>query len=274
MYEPFYIPSLKNFPLQLSGARFAVHHERRFISPSEPGLDPMHIHDCTELIVYVRGSLSFSVSGQLYSLKKGDIVISRRNELHVGVFQEAEEYEYFCVWIDDDEHSPLLNFLKTLDMPVLSFDVETQEKMYALLSSVASLDESPLQQTADFLQFLTLLQRTNKQAEQGRTIPQSLQIILNDIHKNAADIPHAQDLSKRYFISNATLDRWFKKYLHVSPRAFLESEKLALSSKLLLNGASVTEACMHSGFSDCSYFISLFKRKFGETPLRYKNREK
>ncbi len=272
MYEPTFIPSLKKFPLQLSDSRFAVRHDRRFISPDEPGLDPIHIHDYTEIIVHIGGTLSFSVSGQLYSLKKGDIVISRRNELHVGVFQKPEEYEYFCIWIDDGKQSPLLDFLENLHAPILSLDAETQKKMYNLLLSMTDSKGSHLQQAADFLQFLALLQLTKKQVEQNNAFPQPLQEILNDIRKNAADIPSTRALAIRHFISDATLARWFKKHLHVSPHVFLESEKLALSSKLLLSGASVTEACMRSGFSSCSYFISRFKNKFGKTPLQYKNR--
>ncbi|MBP3591363.1 MAG: AraC family transcriptional regulator [Clostridia bacterium] len=42
--------------------------------------------------------------------------------------------------------------------------------------------------------------------------------------------------------------------------------------ELLKKDASVTEACTAAGFSDCSHFIVLFKKKFGETPLKYKKR--
>ena len=51
----------------------------------------------------------------------------------------------------------------------------------------------------------------------------------------------------------------------------IEAKKLSASAEMLSRGTSVTEACMKCGFSDCSYFISLFKKKFGQTPLQYKN---
>ena len=41
------------------------------------------------------------------------------------------------------------------------------------------------------------------------------------------------------------------------------------AAKLLLEGKSVTEVCGSSGFPDCSRFISVFKNKFGQTPLQY-----
>ena len=82
------------------------------------------------------------------------------------------------------------------------------------------------------------------------------------------------DILTSHFVSSATLTRWFRKYLHSSPREYLESVKLANAAVLLSNGHSVTDACMRSGFSDCSHFIVLFKKKFGETPLKYKKKVK
>ena len=273
MFEPTFIPQLQKFPLSLADVQFYVERNNRFIDPSDPTIEGTHIHEYTELIVYVQGAMSFFVNGQLYDLQKGDIVVSKPNTMHVGLFQKAENYEYFCVWIDADENSPLLLFLKNMRSAILSFDEQTREKIYALLLSVANeSNTSPLQKTADFLQFLSILQRSPTRKKSQNPLPPQMQAVLNDIHNNAADIAHAQDLCTRHFLSHATLDRWFKRYLHISPRAFLEAEKLAFASRLLASGANVTDACMQSGFSDCSYFIAIFKKKFGETPLQYKRK--
>jgi AraC-like DNA-binding protein len=58
----------------------------------------------------------------------------------------------------------------------------------------------------------------------------------------------------------------------MSPHTFLEEKKLAYAKQLLMGGASVTDACFGAGFSDNSHFISVFKRKFGETPYKYKSK--
>ena len=101
-------------------------------------------------------------------------------------------------------------------------------------------------------------------------MPTELRMILTDINENFARIHSVSELSQIYFISPATLNRWFRKHLQISPREYIESKKLAYACKLLRESASVTDACLQAGFSDCSHFIALFKRKFGETPLQYK----
>jgi AraC-like DNA-binding protein len=101
-------------------------------------------------------------------------------------------------------------------------------------------------------------------------MPAEMKAILGDINENFASIKHIKELLARHFVSSATLNRWFREYLSVSPREYVESKKLSNAVKLLSAGASVTDACMRSGFSDCSHFIILFKKKFGKTPFRYK----
>jgi len=86
MLEPTFIPQLQKFPLSLADVQFYVERNNRFIDPSNPTIEGTHIHECTELIVYVQGAMSFFVNGQLYDLQKGDIVVSK-------LFERGDEKE-------------------------------------------------------------------------------------------------------------------------------------------------------------------------------------
>ena len=79
-----------------------------------------------------------------------------------------------------------------------------------------------------------------------------------------------RDLAKQAFVSVNTLERLFAAGLNMSPTAYLRKKRLAHAARLLLSGSSVTAACEQSGFTDCAYFISLFKKAYGITPLQYK----
>ena len=71
-------------------------------------------------------------------------------------------------------------------------------------------------------------------------------------------------------ISITTLERYFKKYLSMTPKRYLEDRKLSQACMLLRQNYSVTDACYESGFDDYSHFIAIFKKNFGITPLKYK----
>ena len=126
---------------------------------------------------------------------------------------------------------------------------------------------------AYLLQILLLFRETNTRKREAEVLlPETLQRIMDDIRENFAEIGTVNRILQSHFVSSSTLTRWFRTYLHTSPREYLESQKFSCALELLREGASVTDACMRSGFSDCAHFIARFKKKFGETPLQYKKR--
>lgn len=78
------------------------------------------------------------------------------------------------------------------------------------------------------------------------------------------------EISQKVNVSVNTLERYFMRFLNVSPTSYIRKKRLSNAAKLLSWGYSVTEASEKSGFSNCSGFISLFKNTFGQTPLAYK----
>ena len=50
----------------------------------------------------------------------------------------------------------------------------------------------------------------------------------------------------------------------------LQSRKMSHAKQLLEEGYSVNDACLAAGYTDCSYFIRVFKRHLGMTPLKYR----
>ncbi|MBE6544430.1 MAG: helix-turn-helix domain-containing protein [Ruminococcaceae bacterium] len=263
--------------ISLTGVKFEISHAKEFFNPNTARLSPPHIHNCIEIFLNISSDASFFVDNCLYPLQYGDIVVSMPNQIHVCLFNKSYTHEHFCLWVDFGEAQDGLEALfSKLTQHLFRFENEKQTKIIELfykLESLSSEKDNDLQKTACFLEILSLFEVISFEEEQTSQIPDILQKILNDIHMNFSEIHHINQLTDKYFVSNATLGRWFRKYLHTSPREYLESKKLAHAVKLLDGGATVTEACINSGFPCCSHFIVLFKKKFGETPLKYKKRK-
>ncbi len=265
-------PSQKCLPL--SGIRFEISHAKEFFNPSTSYVNPTHIHNCLEVFLNISSDASFLVNNRLFPLRYGDVVLSMPNDVHVCLFNKTYTHEHFCLWIDTSETTDLFPFLfQKGQSPLFRFEEDKQKKLIDLFFNLEKLcknSESELKKTTCFLEILSFFEKTSTPEQQTTQIPDILQKILNDIHVNFAEIHHINQLTEQYFISHATLSRWFRQYLHTSPREYLESKKLSHAVKLLAEGATVTEACINAGFPCCSHFIVLFKKKFGETPLKYK----
>lgn len=79
------------------------------------------------------------------------------------------------------------------------------------------------------------------------------------------------ELSNHFNRSKSHISHLFKKNCGISISAYCNNLKLEASKNLLLKThLSITEIAFNVGFNDTSYFIHLFKNKFGITPLQYK----
>ena len=269
------IPLYASQPLlPLSGVRFELSHAKEFFNPGKDVVNPPHIHNCVELFLNISSDASFLVNNRLYPLLYGDVILSKPNDIHVCLFNKSYTHEHFCLWIDEDAPGTLFPFLHEQNSSALfRFEEERRQQLIDLFFELHRLCEnagSVLEKTACFLKILSFFEHPAVPQRQETQMPDTLQLILDDIHENFAEIHHVNQLTDKYFVSHATLSRWFREHLHTSPREYLESKKLAHAVKLLSNGETVTEACMQAGFPCCSHFIVLFKKKFGETPLKYK----
>ena len=274
MYEPKYLPQLNEEISAFSGIRLSIVHQNEYLHCDDPDADPLHIHNYLEIFINVSSNISFLVNNNLYSVPVGDAIISCPGDIHMGIFHNSAVQEHVCIWIEADFTSPIFSFLQKEDFcPLCSFDEQTKKQLQSLVFSlldVCEKDGSELEKISYLLRILTIFEKKKTHDTVQLDIPEMLQNILDDIHENFSEIRNVNNILTSHFVSSATLTRWFRKYLHTSPREYLESVRLSNAAVLLLKGHSVTDACMRSGFSDCSHFIVLFKKKFGKTPLQYK----
>ena len=152
-----------------------------------------------------------------------------------------------------------------------------EDKMLKFLTQCERLSNTdPENQIAILSAFFKIMSYIEESIDRYRVtdinenIPANVRQILDYINKNYTAIRSVNDIAEECFVSISTMERYFKKYLSMTPRRYLEDKKLQKSCMLLRQGYSVTDACFESGFDDYSHFITVFKKKFGTTPLKYK----
>lgn len=272
-----YQPTLDRAASRDSEISYRIRYRNEYTEIDDPRHDESHIHSCFEIYFNLAGDVSFWANNRLYPIKSGDLIVTRPGDVHLCVYNSATVNEHFCFWFECCESAPIGAYIAPLfDANHYSLG-ESKEKLAAMLRELKEMDkrgENEFLRTAKLYEIFVFL-RENCKASNGQipeTMPPEMQKIVDDIDKNFARLDHISDILKKYYISQATLNRWFRKYLRVSPREFLEAKKLAYAKKLLAEGHSVTDTCMLAGFSDCSHFIAVFRKKFGETPFAYKNK--
>lgn len=232
-----------------------------------------HIHNCIELYLNISGDVSFLVKNSVYPICRGDLIVTRANELHHCVYHASCVHEHFCLWMDD-RAGDITAFLKESDINHICPGSQEREELISLFYSAYRATEigDSLAASAHIMNILLILRKgcSISSAESAETLPRDFQQILDYINTNYAEITSARRITDEFFISLSTLNRRFAKYLHMSPKEYLESVRLATAKRMLDEGQSVTNVCFSCGYSDSSHFIRNFKRKFHTTPHKYK----
>ena len=251
-------------------------YDKRASYPDDPLLDGAHIHDDYEIYVHVSGKCSFLVNNAIFPLGRGDVILTRPGDVHLMILNEPSITEHFCLWLTPSSGKELLSFANREDFcNHICFSEDIGQKLISLFYEINPSNEAvdELEKLSNILQIILILsKKSSKPTQNDLSIPDEMQAIIKYIDSSFGEIKGINDITEKFNISTATLNRWFNKYVRISPREFLTAKRLAFAKKLLDGGATVTESCMRSGFSDCSYFISVFKQKFGETPHKYQKR--
>lgn len=92
---------------------------------------------------------------------------------------------------------------------------------------------------------------------------------LNEYHTNVT----LSALAKHFNRSRSHISHLFKQKSGMTLNAYCNVLKLADAEKLVLKtDLPITKIAFDTGFSDTSYFIYLFKKKYGVSPLQYRRK--
>jgi len=236
-----------------------------------------HIHDLCEIYVNLTGNVSFIVEKNVYSVQPGDIIITKPYEYHHCIYHDDSDHLHYWMMFSPAENPELFDFFLERERGtdnLIRLPEEILDKFLGLCEKITQINPNHRISTVSvFFEIISYiakgLARYNVQ-EANENLPQNVSDILTYVNKNYASIKNINALAATFHISITTLERYFKKHLSMTPKRYLEDKKLSHACMLLRQNYSVTEACFESGFEDYSHFITIFKRNFNTTPLKYK----
>lgn len=254
---------------------FIIRYEEADPKAPDSILD-LHIHEECQIYINLTGDVEFIVENRLYPISTGSVVIVRPNEFHHCIYRNTNIiHKHFCIYFtpggNENLLEPFFNRLSGQENLVTMTDDDfplVKKVCFALLNAPSD----PILQYCSFFELIALLKRgkvpdiSNKKT----AVPPDVQTALAYIYENLSFPITIAEIAKASHVSRNTLERHFLSAIQVTPSEFLKQRRLHHAKKLLQEGASVSEAGQKSGFSDCSYFISLFREKYGVTPLQFK----
>ncbi|QHW35521.1 helix-turn-helix transcriptional regulator (plasmid) [Paenibacillus rhizovicinus] len=95
----------------------------------------------------------------------------------------------------------------------------------------------------------------------GEELPQKLAPILEYIDLHLQDSISLELLEKQFYVNRHYLNRLFKSYTGSTIHEYIIYKRIATAKRLLVEGSTVTESCLQSGFNDYTAFSRMFKKR-------------
>lgn len=229
------------------------------------------MHIGCEIYICLSQSVSFIVENKPYRVKYGDIIITRPYEAHRYVCLDNAPHKYFCIEIASKENESLLElfFGRNAGEDNLISLPNTQKEILLNLCHTLAKTNSNLKKTVTLFKILELITERGIVPETMH-LPEDIKISLDYINANLKSPITIPMLAEISHVTVNTLERHFKSSLGMSPREYLQNCRFVSAISIMKQGGSVMEAAEESGFADYSYFIALFKKKYGKTPYQFK----
>lgn len=242
-----------------------------------------HYHEFCKILLLLSGSGGYSIDGQRYLLRPGDVVLVRDGSIHRPELDAQTPYERIIIYISPEylrsvstDDGDLYGIFSGERGHVLRFPQKQAQK---LLRRAEGLEKDLSQQGfgreilagTGLLRLLVEIGRGQTQADtldSGVQMPQNERIrdILGYIHSHLGEELDAQTLAERFFISKYHMMRLFRQETGTTLHLYITQKRLMLARDLIRKGMKATEACYQSGFRSYSSFTRAAEKYLGTTP--------
>ena len=258
-----------------------------FYSDAPPPGNSIHMHDCCEILLCLKGSGTVFVDDKTYNLDKGNVYVTNQFEAHMFSPDNPNDFERYILEIDpsflysSSTEDTDLGACFSVRSGEISHKIELKEsehkKLLALFENLtANFDfGDDVIKAISSIGIITLVNSYFEKQNENSSYRSSLEnktvdVAVNFINKNFSTPLSLEVVAKKSFVSVKELCRLFKKHLGTTVSRYIMSKRISEAKKLLKNGVSVQQTAEKCGFSDYTSFIRAFKRTVGIPPGKYK----
>ena len=251
---------------------------------------PIHWHDEFEIIYVKSGFLTVSISGENYIGKPGDAFVVSPGNLHfmgsqtgnVDYFTFLFPLKYISFRTDDILDDKLLEPLNSGHLMISPEIEDTVKEQCEQLVEIygAKKEESQSKITAQIKTKIILLQFILELWKKGFIVENDTggkntveKEMVSYIQQNFTGKILLKEFGEQFHLSEKYISRYFKEHFHITISQYVTYLRLEHAKQLLQDtDIPVTEVAMQSGYQNVSYFIRSFKKTYGMSPLKYRNK--
>ncbi len=252
--------------------------------------DIYHNHEYYEFFYVVRGKALNIMDDGVQVLEKANIIAIRPEDKHfiqsvaVAKNGKTDNFEFFNIPVPIDFMEKQFLECEELKQNIINGTAPACVKIstteLALISTLALEIKEMLPSKKRNYKYFTLVRHLcamflKSKDEKMENIPKwFVDLYVNAERTSAAELNYNL-LLKSSDVSNKTLLKNFKKFLNITPSAYINMRKMKEAYALVIAGEmNFTEIAMHLGYSDYSHFYRDFTDYYKASPRDFAKKSK
>ena len=239
-----------------------------------------HVHAHYEIIWFLEGDIKYIVENQVFLLKPGDVIVTRRHQMHGVYFNSFKQYRRFIFSVNPeffkmcDCQEYEAKFFESKNNKIDSEIVQTSGLQDAFLraqkySENFTEESSPIARSI-MIEILYLINKVTSFSE-GKAINKQLIDVMNYISQNLTQDITLDDLEKRFFISKYHLCHIFKQATGLTVYQYITKKRLICAKELIMEGKNIGEVASALGFNTYTSFYRAYIKEYGVPPRQSRN---
>lgn len=240
-----------------------------------------HFHNYYELYYLVSGSCEFSVEDHIFTLTKDDMLLIPPNSIHWAVDYPQMTRRFIVHFSPDCINS---EFKKPLSLFTNNnlYIPDQPDHIHQMLQQIRKELKSaePLSQQVAICHLKLLLTHMIRNTSSSRKpvhrnpstelVEKMMQYVSACSHTDIT----INELSKEFGYSESYISRIFKNASGIGFKEYVILQRLKNAELLLrTTNHSVQEIAISCGFNDSNYFSTIFRKKHGMSPSKYRNND-
>lgn len=234
------------------------------------------VNDFCTLFLFMQGHSNLIINGETFYATNGTVLAKCDGELHRPYSYVSGEIIYYGINFPTE-------YIKQLKGKHFLYDMfYRKEKKAYRITNPKDLEEiiehfnriKNNQEENDLLLYSYVIQLVHKIYDAvNKPERKTSQSVVSDatayMTENFKTITSIDDIAAHCNVSTSYLCRVIKKKLNCTLNDILINLRMENSIELLKRGHSVMDAAANSGFKNYQYYVTLFKKRYGQTPLKY-----
>ena len=268
---------------------FLTEDYRLFHLRNDGGVRPeFHYHEFCKILLLVSGSGFYTVDGQRYAVRAGDVVLVGSHQVHRPEFEPGASYERIILYLSPEflrrssvASCDLTECFRGDRGHVLRSGEPERKKLFSL---AAALEREmggeeygqAILSTSAVLRLLVHIGRElrrNDAPRPGPATPENERVaaIVRHLDRHLTEDITIDELAEQFYLSKYHMMRIFRRETGATVHGYLTQRRLALARDLMATGTSATDACFRAGFRSYCSFTRAYAKHFGSTPTGRKD---